>query len=612
MKPIVDYCTFGSQALLKRLDALTAEIDGVREARDIEYIHRMRVASRRLRTALDLFAECIPAKRLPKWEKQIKRITGALGAARDTDVQIHFLEETDARVPERRFRSGIERLLLRLKQRREELQTDVIEALDKFEKRGVSGDMNQFLTPAPADADAGADSSLRPSIDSHDFVLYQRAFLAISTRLQELLAYDKYVHQPDRIAELHKMRIAAKHLRYTMEVFAPLYGDEFKEIIDVVKSAQEMLGDIHDCDVWASFLPNFLEEERARARDYYGNVRAVRRLEPGLTYLQSERQYHRGVRYNEFADFWQIHKEADTWGGLLQLLWAGTTPTVPEAKRSGGRAVSTETRPARALRKKPAPQPADEKQRLCVALIGDAHGNLPALEAVLAHAHEQGVEAIWNVGDFVGYGAFPDEVVKLLQREEALSIAGNYDLKALQVKRRKAKWQKNKHPEKLLAFEWAYDHLSPESRSYLKSLPEEQRLTAGGRRILLTHGSPISNEEPLTTETTDDHLRELAQKADADVIICGHSHQPFARRVDETWFINTGSVGRPDDGDPRAGYAVLRIAPDSLDVQHYRIEYDTERIAAAIREHGLPESFARIFLHGRSLDDLVMEESVSS
>jgi len=593
------FCPFGLQAILKRLDALTQEIDGVREAQDIEYIHRMRVASRRLRTALTLFGECVPPKRLKKWEKQIKCITRALGAARDTDVQVRFLEEADAHVPERRFRPGIERLILRLRQKREELQDDVIEALGKFEKSGVPGDMIQSLTRAPGDADPAF-------LDSHDFVLYQRAFLAVSTRIQELLAYDQHVPFPDHVTELHEMRIAAKNLRYTMEVFAPLYGDEFKQIIETVKSAQETLGDIHDCDVWVSFLPDFLEEERARARDYYGSIRAVKRLEPGITYLLSERQYHRGVRYNEFADFWQIHKESDTWQNLLGVLSVETTRRVVSTEtwrtESGGSAKPP-ARPAQ-----PAPQPEGEKQRLCVALIGDVHANLPALEAVLAHAREQGVEAIWNVGDFVGYGAFPDEVVKLLQREGALSISGNYDLKALQVRRKKAKWQKSKRPDKLFAFEWAYDHLSSVSRDYLKSLPQERRLTVGGKRILLTHGSPDSNEDPLTPDTPDERLRELARKANADVIISGHSHQPFARRVDEVWFINTGSVGRPDDGDPRACYAVLRITPESLDVQHYRVEYDTERIAAAIRDHGLPESFARIFLYGRSLDDLVVEE----
>lgn len=237
-----------------------------------------------------------------------------------------------------------------------------------------------------------------------------------------------------------------------------------------------------------------------------------------------------------------------------------------------------------------------------VALIGDVHANLPALEAVLAHAQEQGVEAIWNLGDFVGYGAFPDEVVQLLRREAVLSIVGNYDLKVLQFKDKKKKWRKKKPVEKYLAFWWAHENLSKKSRKYLQFLSQEIRMKVGGRRILLTHGSPHSNEEPLTLGTTDDRLVELAQIAKADVIICGHSHQPFVRRVGGVWFINTGSVGRPDDGDPRACYAILQIDSSNLEVEHYRVAYDIDRAVAEIREQKLPEIFAQMVLQGRSME----------
>jgi len=239
-----------------------------------------------------------------------------------------------------------------------------------------------------------------------------------------------------------------------------------------------------------------------------------------------------------------------------------------------------------------------------VALIGDVHANLPALEAVLEDAHRRDVEAVWNIGDFVGYGPFPDEVVKRLQQEEALSIVGNYDLKALKVSKKKG----SKNPEKWFAFKWAHDNLSKPSRRYLKSLPEEMRLEIAGKRILLTHGSPASNKEHLTPDTPEERLRELINLADADIIICGHSHQPFKRKFEGVWFINTGSVGRPDDGDPRACYAVMIIRPRFFQLRHYRIEYDLEQATAAIRDGGLPESFAQMISQGHNLD-AVLEEA---
>ena len=109
------------------------------------------------------------------------------------------------------------------------------------------------------------------------------------------------------------------------------------------------------------------------------------------------------------------------------------------------------------------------------ALLGDIHANLPALETVLAHIQEQDIAKIWNVGDFVGYGAFPDQVVQRLQEEEALSIMGNYDLKVLQFKQKKDKWRKKKRSEKYLAFKWAYENLSKKSRKYLRFLSQDRQ-----------------------------------------------------------------------------------------------------------------------------------------
>ena len=153
-------------------------------------------------------------------------------------------------------------------------------------------------------------------------------------------------------------------------------------------------------------------------------------------------------------------------------------------------------------------------------------------------------------------------------------------------------------------------NLSKKNRKYLRFLSQEIRLKAKGRRILLTHGSPASDDEHLTPDTPEEHLRELAQMAKADIVVCGHSHQPFARQVDDVWFINTGSVGRADDGDPRASYAILEIDAKQIQVQHHRVAYDVDRTVAAIREHELPEAFAQMFLQGRSLDAVMQSAEV--
>lgn len=243
-----------------------------------------------------------------------------------------------------------------------------------------------------------------------------------------------------------------------------------------------------------------------------------------------------------------------------------------------------------------------------VALIGDVHANLPALEAVLEHASLQGCETIWNVGDFVGYNAFPEEVVQRLREVCAISIVGNYDLKVLKFPQKDAKWRRKKLPQKWLAFKWAYEHLSEQSRSYLASLSREARIEIDGHRVLLTHASPAAIDEHLYEDTDEERLRELATEAAADIIIFGHSHVPFTRDTDGVLFINTGSVGRQDDGDPRACYGLLEVGEGRLSVQHFRLDYDVEAAVAAMRRHGLPHEFEQMMRLGRKLDWVLAHE----
>ena len=317
------YILFATEALLKRLQALTQEMDGVRQAQDIEYIHRMRVASRRLRSAITLFEECLPRKKLPDWQKQVRRITRALGAARDTDVQIGLLDRVLRHLQEpsadgvdedvRRYSPGIERLRLRLRQRRAKLQTDVIAALDAWEASQVSEELGQTLRQQLVQARLSQVEGSSPRV-------YQQAYLVTSLRLEEMLAYDASVFHPEQVEELHAMRIAAKRLRYTMEVFAPLYDDGLKQPLQTVREVQDVLGDIHDCDVWVQVLPQFMEKERARTQKYFGHTRSFSRLAAGLVYLQQERQQHRAERYQEFVEFWQQTQKQDVWGDLRQTL----------------------------------------------------------------------------------------------------------------------------------------------------------------------------------------------------------------------------------------------------------------------------------------------------
>ncbi|MEI7832306.1 MAG: CHAD domain-containing protein [bacterium] len=305
--------SFAAETMLDFLTELVAEFEGVRRAEDIECVHRMRVASRRVRTALNLFADCFPAKRVAQWQEQIKGITKALGAARDTDVQLEVLHELLAEAPEQRYLPGIRRVILRLEQRRKRLQVRLIAALDRLEERKTLPEMEGALRQQRIHAQLHQVSGTPPQ-------LYRRAQATLIAQLEVMLGYELYLDKPERMLELHAMRIAAKHLRYSLQIYGPIYDGELKEFFTVVRKLQDILGEIHDCDVWAGWLPIFAEEELQRVRQYYGHTRTFAPLRPGLTWLAENRAASRNKHHAKLNEYWQEIEEQQLWSRMLVVL----------------------------------------------------------------------------------------------------------------------------------------------------------------------------------------------------------------------------------------------------------------------------------------------------
>lgn len=244
-----------------------------------------------------------------------------------------------------------------------------------------------------------------------------------------------------------------------------------------------------------------------------------------------------------------------------------------------------------------------------VALLADVHANLPALSAVLDHAAQQQVDTHWFVGDCIGYGAFPDQTVRLLERIGATCIAGNYDIKALKAPRKRKKWLAKKNPIKAQALIWAYDNLSTHARKWLQQLPATRRLLAGGKRVLMCHAAVTDQLMPLTQATDPMIWYQQAQAADAELVVFGHTHQPMVREAAGVTFINPGSVGRSEDGDPRSTYAVVQFNAGRVLVKFHRVEYDYHAAARAIWVSDQPNVFASMLLSGRTLDQVVDQQS---
>jgi CHAD domain-containing protein len=326
-------CCFGAQAVRKRTAAAVRQASAVRENRDVEAVHDMRVACRRLRSALELFEDCLPPRKVRTWRRSLRRVTRALGEARDTDVQIQFVAAFLDGIEEPRLRPGMRRLLLRLRQKRDVLQADVLESLRWLQQKGVLGQIEQAAGRVLVHGQLS-------QVDPTDPRVRRRGDQAIARRLEQMLAYEPCIQHPEQVEQLHAMRIAAKHLRYAMEIFSPLYGEDFERILRTVQQVQTQLGEIHDCDVWIAWLPIFLEQERQRTVEYHGNRRGLGKLAPGIEHLRAEQQERRQVCHRKFIEFWQRLRDEDTWGQLYRIVAPGLEASAepPVTGRPAGRA----------------------------------------------------------------------------------------------------------------------------------------------------------------------------------------------------------------------------------------------------------------------------------
>ncbi|MBN2256788.1 MAG: CHAD domain-containing protein [Anaerolineaceae bacterium] len=275
-------CSYGIDVIQKNLIAFRKEIPGVIQSRDLEYVHRIRVASRRFARAIEIFETCYPSKRVKNWLKDILQTTRILGQARDLDIQAHCVKEYLQNRSEKDTRSGVKRLQLRIVQRRLHIQSILLEELDRLEKRKTLQKIDNHCCKLKR------NNGEAVPIDSGS--LYEFGHAAILTPMDEFLSYDEFVDQIEAVKELHAMRIAAKMLRYTMECFTSLYTDGLTGYLSIMHTIQDHLGLIHDCDVWQAMRFKFIEKERRRSEKYYGNDRVMERLLPGLQAFFEDRQ----------------------------------------------------------------------------------------------------------------------------------------------------------------------------------------------------------------------------------------------------------------------------------------------------------------------------------
>jgi len=248
-----------------------------------------------------------------------------------------------------------------------------------------------------------------------------------------------------------------------------------------------------------------------------------------------------------------------------------------------------------------------------IALFSDIHANLPALEAFFASVDQQKPDAIYCLGDLVGYNRWPNEVISAIRQRRIPTIAGNYDYGVGRTSDDCGCAYKTDEEKANGAVSISYTNkvVGDEERAYLRTLPAhirvEFQLNQDKLNLLLVHGSPRRVNEYLFEDREEKSLLRIMEDANADIMCFGHTHKPYHRilpSVPDTQphfrhAINIGSVGKPKDGDPRGCYVLLHIDDqsstaerNSIRVEFIRFVYDVEKAAKAIEDSPLPQAFA--------------------
>ena len=256
---------------------------------------------------------------------------------------------------------------------------------------------------------------------------------------------------------------------------------------------------------------------------------------------------------------------------------------------------------------------------MTIALFSDIHANLPALNAFFKDVDSRNPDAIYCLGDLVGYNIWPNEVVNEIKKRKIPTIAGNYDFGIGRMSNECGcayKTDSEKENGKI-SISYTNSIMRDEERKYLRTLPAhikvEFQLNEDKLNLLLVHGSPRKINEYLFEDREEKSMLRIMEQADADIMCFGHTHKPYHRILNSSvneqnhfrHAINIGSVGKPKDGNPQGGYVMIYINDhssvlnkESIAVEFIRFNYDVEAAAKAIEQSPLPNDYAASLRNG--------------
>lgn len=229
-----------------------------------------------------------------------------------------------------------------------------------------------------------------------------------------------------------------------------------------------------------------------------------------------------------------------------------------------------------------------------IAVISDIHANIYALMTAFHQIDDDKIDTIICLGDLVGYGPHPNEVVSAIRRRNILCIKGNYDSSVVDNEFSYIR----ETPLNSFSLPWTVNELREENREYIKNLPNQISLNIAGKDILFVHGSPNKVNEYLLQD--DENTAEVMKNLKEDILICAHTHIPCGKHFDDKLLINCGSVGKPKLGRPNITYCVLNITEENgVSFNIKELEYDVHKIVKDMTMLDFPDSLVDSFKTGR-------------
>ena len=340
------FCDAAADAIMPRLAEMYAHEEGTRAGEDPEHLHDMRVASRRLRAAMSTFAPCFPKRAYAPLSRAAARVTRALGAVRDDDVLLGTLVEYRAGISQAE-RPGIDGIVEATRAERDGHRSAMLETLDAVDREGFRQRLQLLLVEQHARGGKGKGwkdcGTLRD--------MAQRICVR---RIADLYGFEPAVHDLARVEDLHRMRIAAKRLRYSMEIFREVLGPKIEDRIDAVKAIQEKIGQIHDADVLIGLLqdrlewlasqegarlhviaaePGTAEERRARVQ---AALHATQEVDPrlGVLVLLGRTEQERAKLHTGFVRWWDRHQANGLRAKFYDTIVSFGDPTPDQAEQA--------------------------------------------------------------------------------------------------------------------------------------------------------------------------------------------------------------------------------------------------------------------------------------